>query len=155
MSRGADQLVVRSVEVSGSGALHLAFDRLKKKLAGEGLLVLSENGRSSMFVSFGSGHISESGGFARRSSSGEAKASCVGSSSLFLSRAGGGSGGGDCGRRRAIEPLCGGWDGGQAVAGGVIDSRGREFGGFMGVQRGSCGAGDSGVASAGDFCGGS
>ncbi len=35
--RGQYQLVVRSVEVSGSGALHLAFDRLKKKLAGEGL----------------------------------------------------------------------------------------------------------------------
>lgn len=35
--RGQYQLVVRSVEVSGAGALHLAFERLKKKLAGEGL----------------------------------------------------------------------------------------------------------------------
>lgn len=35
--RGQYQLIVRSVEVSGSGALHLAFERLKKKLASEGL----------------------------------------------------------------------------------------------------------------------
>ena len=35
--RGQYQLVVRSVEVSGAGALHLAFERLKEKLAGEGL----------------------------------------------------------------------------------------------------------------------
>lgn len=35
--RGQYQLIVRSVEVSGAGALHLAFDRLKKKLASEGL----------------------------------------------------------------------------------------------------------------------
>ena len=35
--RGQYQLVVCSVEVSGSGALHLAFERLKKRLAGEGL----------------------------------------------------------------------------------------------------------------------
>lgn len=35
--RGQYQLVVRSVEVSGAGALHLAFERLKERLAGEGL----------------------------------------------------------------------------------------------------------------------
>ena len=35
--RGQYQLVVRSVEVSGSGALHLAFERLKRVLASEGL----------------------------------------------------------------------------------------------------------------------
>lgn len=35
--RGQYQLVVRSVEVSGAGALHLAFERLKRRLASEGL----------------------------------------------------------------------------------------------------------------------
>ncbi len=35
--RGQYQLVVRSVEVCGTGALHLAFERLKKALASEGL----------------------------------------------------------------------------------------------------------------------
>lgn len=35
--RGQYQLVVRSVEVSGAGALHLAFERLKRVLASEGL----------------------------------------------------------------------------------------------------------------------
>lgn len=35
--RGQYQLVVRSVEVCGAGALHLAFERLKKTLASEGL----------------------------------------------------------------------------------------------------------------------
>ena len=44
-ARGQYQLIVRTVELQGVGALQIAFEKLKQKLAAEGLFAPNENGR--------------------------------------------------------------------------------------------------------------